>query len=109
LETAKKSEKDVEYQLEQFNAELEHYNIKLSAKNGVIGTLLTKDHERGMTIESFREDRKVFKGLEQFQNINMRIMARFKECAKLEKDLEDKDMIIKRLNNVIEEYRYDHQ
>ena len=48
LETAKRSEKDVEYQLEQFTAELEHYNIKLSAKNGVIGTLLAKDHERGI-------------------------------------------------------------
>ena len=109
LETIKKSEIDVESQLEQFSAELEHHNIKLSAKNGVIVTLLTKDRERQRTIESFGSDLKVYKGLDQFKNINEGIMIRFKECAKLEKELEDKDMIIQRLNNVIEEYRYEHQ
>ena len=109
LESLTKSEKDVEYQLEQFSLELQHHNIKLSAKNGVIKTLLAKDNERQSTIESFADDLKVYKGLDQFQNINAGVMARFKECAKLEKELEDKDMIIKRLNSVIEEYRYDHQ
>ena len=109
IKTIKKSETDVESQLEQFSAELEHHNIKLSAKNGVIVTLLTKDRERQRTIESFGSDLKVYKGLDQFKNINEGIMIRFKECAKLEKELEDKDMIIQRLNNVIEEYRYEHQ
>lgn len=109
LESLKKSEEDIEEQLRHFSSELQKHNLQLAAKNGVIKTLLAKDRDRQKTIESFADDIRVYKGLEQFQNINAGIMAKFKECAKLEKELEDKDMIIKRLNNVIEEYRYDRQ
>jgi hypothetical protein len=109
LESLKKSEKDIEYQFEQFGSELQHQNLKLTAKNGVIKTLLAKDRERQKTIENFADDLKIYKGLEEFENVTVGVRARFKECEKLEKELEDKDMIIARLNSVIEEYRYDQQ
>ena len=109
LQTLKKSEKDVESQLKNFGSELQHHNIKLSAKNGVIEKLLTKDREHNSSIETLRTELDIFKGLQQFTNVNMGMMARFKECAKLERELEEKDMVIQRLNNVIEEYRYENQ
>jgi len=85
------------------------HNIKLSAKNGVIEKLLTKDREHNSSIETLRTELDIFKGLQQFTNVNMGMMARFKECAKLERELEEKDMVIQRLNSVIEEYRYENQ
>jgi len=109
LETLRNTEDDVNTNLHDFTAELEQHNIKLTAKNGVIESLISRDSERQNTINTLQKELDIFKGLSEYQNINMGVMARFKECAKLEQDLEEKEMVIKRLNDIIEEYRYENQ
>jgi len=109
LETLRNTEDDVNKNLHDFTAELEQHNIKLTAKNGVIESLIARDSERQNTINTLQKELDIFKGLSEYQNINMGVMARFKECAKLEQDLEEKEMVIRRLNDIIEEYRYENQ
>jgi hypothetical protein len=48
---------------------------------------------------------KVFKGLSEYQSVNLGMINRLKECSRLEQELEEKERVIQRLNNVIEEYR----
>eukprot|EP00979_Chaetoceros_neogracilis_P001851 scaffold338_cov231-Chaetoceros_neogracile.AAC.21 len=109
LETLRKTEEDVGKNNQDFSAELERHNIKLSAKNGVIESLLTRDNKRKSTIKTLQNELDIFKGLSEYQNINMGVMSRFKECAKLEQELEEKDMVVRRLNDIIEDYRYENQ
>lgn len=109
LETLRRTKEDVGKHNQDFNAELEQHNIKLFAKNSVIESLLTRDSERKSTINTLQKELDIFKGLSEYQNINMGVMARFKECAKLEQELEEKEMVVRRLNDIIEDYRYEHQ
>lgn len=109
LKTLESTKNDISVKLEEFSSELQNHNIKLAAKNGVIEKLISKDQERRCAIDALEKELQIFKGLSEYQSINMGVMARFKECALLEQQLQEKEMVIKRLNDVIEEYRYENQ
>lgn len=109
LKTLESTKNDFETLLEQCNSELQQHNIKLAAKNSLIENLISKDRERRNAIEALEKELEILKGLSEYQSINMGVMARFKECANLEQQLKEKEMVIKRLNDVIEEYRYENQ
>jgi len=109
LDTLESTKNEIDSILEEFNSELQQHNTKLAAKNGLIENLLSKDRDRRSTIEALEKELEILKGLSEYQSINMGVMARFKECANLEQQLKEKEMVIKRLNDVIEEYRYENQ
>jgi cell division protein FtsB len=109
LKTLESTKNDFETLLEQCNSELQQHNIKLAAKNSLIENLISKDRDRRNAIEALEKELEILKGLSEYQSINMGVMARFKECANLEQQLKEKEMVIKRLNDVIEEYRYENQ
>lgn len=109
LKTLESTKNEFDSLLEEFNSELQQHNIKLSTKNSLIENLLSKDRERRSAIETLEKELEILKGLSEYQSINMGVMARFKECANLELQLKEKEMVIKRLNDVIEEYRYENQ
>mmetsp|Transcript_5153 Transcript_5153/g.9791 ORF Transcript_5153/g.9791 Transcript_5153/m.9791 type:complete len:1612 (+) Transcript_5153:450-5285(+) len=109
LETLDSTKNEIDSILEGFNSELHQHNIKLAAKNGLIENLLSKDRERRSAIEGLEKELEILKSLSEYQSINIGVMARFKECANLEEQLKEKEMVIKRLNDVIEEYRYENQ
>lgn len=105
LETLKKTEKETNSHLISFGTELKNHETKLSAKNTVIRNLQLKERDSRSSIESLQAELRVFKGLGEFKNVNSGVLASFRKCDKLEKELEEKEMVIQRLNNVIEDYR----
>ncbi len=98
-------EKDITSQLQLFDSELKNHSIKLIAKNEVIEKLLKSDTGNRSKIDALQADLNEFKGLSVYSSVNAGVMARFKQCAELEQELEDKERVIERLNHVISEYR----
>ena len=85
LEMMKKSEKEGKTQLDKFGVELDCHQTKLVAKNDVIETLLKHNREHQTSVECLRSELDIFKGLSKYSSVNVGVMARFKECSKLER------------------------
>ena len=89
--------------LTSFEAEVQHHNIKTSAKDSVIEDLLKTDKRLSEKVEKLQSEIDVFKSLSKYSSVNVGVMTRFQECYKLEQELQEKDSEIKRLNSVIAE------
>ena len=105
LDSLRESEQEIMVQLEKLNIEFNQHKMHLEAKDEVITTLIRKDNEQKDSIDHLEMELKVFKGLSEYQSVNLGMINRLKECSRLEQELEEKERVIQRLNNVIEEYR----
>lgn len=105
LDSLRETEQEIMIQLEKLNIEFNRHKMHVEAKDEVITTLIRKDNEQKDTIDNLEMELKVFKGLSEYQSVNLGMINRLKECSRLEQELEEKERVIQRLNNVIEEYR----
>jgi chromosome segregation ATPase len=105
MESLNEIEKQMNENVEKLKMEIRHYDLKLGVKDDIIEGLIQSEKELKETIETLREEVEVFKSLESFSSVNVGVMARFKECRRLENEVKEKDRVIQRLNVVIEEYR----
>ena len=105
LDSLRESEQEIMVQLEKLNIEFNQHKMHLEAKDEVITTLIRKDNEQKDSIDHLEMELKVFKGLSEYKSVNLGMINRLKECSRLEQELEEKERVIQRLNNVIEEYR----
>ena len=95
--------------IEQLKKEVEHQDIKISAKDTVIEGLVSTERKLKDEVDSMKGEIDVFKGLQSFSSVNIGVMARFKECAKLENKLKEKDEIIQQFQKEIEGLREDRR
>ncbi len=101
LESIKEIENEMRCNLDVFEKEVLHQNIKISAKDGVIEKLLKTDERLNEKIKDLQAELDVFKGLSTYSSVNSGVMARFQESFRLEKELNDKEDEIKRLSSII--------
>jgi len=105
LKAIHESKNDVKTQLARFDIELSNHQVKLAARSEVIGKLLQSDNQNSSKVEVLQKELNEYKGLSTYSSVNAGVMARFKQCSELEEELEEKERVILRLNNVISEYR----
>jgi len=105
IESLRESEKQIESYLEDLRKDISNQNIKTSAKDDVIEDLLRSGSDQKLEIESLRSELKVLQSLSKFSCLDSGVIATLKELSKIQEDLQEKERIIQRLNNVIEEYR----
>jgi hypothetical protein len=105
LDSLHESEQEIMIHLEKLNIEFNRHKMHVEVKDEVITTLIRKDNEQKDNIDNLEMELKVFKGLSEYQSVNLGMINRLKECSRLEQELEEKERVIQRLNNVIEEYR----
>ena len=106
-EVMKEIENQSKESIELLTKEVEHQDIKISAKDTVIERLLSTERKLKDEVNSMQAEIDVFKGLQSFSSVNIGVMARFKECAKLEDKLKEKNEIIRYLKKEIDELRDD--
>jgi len=105
MESLCESEKKNEDFLDELRKELNHQTIKIYAKDSVIEDLMRAQASHTIEIENLDSELNMLKSLSDYSTVNVGIIAKFKEFSKVQDELQDKDRIIYRLNNVIEEYR----
>merc|ERR1740136_417662 len=99
------SENKAEDLLEDLKKDIDHQEIKISAKDGVIEGLMRSENRLTLDIENLLSQLNILKSLSDYSSVNVGVIARFKEFSKIEDELREKERIIERLNNVIDEYR----
>lgn len=101
LESMKEIENEMRCNLDVFEKEVRHQNIKISAKDGVIENLLKTDERLNEKIKDLQVELDVFKSLSTYSSVNSGVMARFQDSFRLEKELNHKEDEIKRLSSII--------
>jgi len=105
MESLCDSEKRSVDMLEEIKNDIEHQNIKISAKDGIIEGLMKSKRSLNNDIQNLLSQLNILKSLNDYSSLNAGVIARFKEFTKIENELQEKERIIDRLNNVIDEYR----
>jgi len=105
MESLCTSENKAEDLLEDLKKDIDHQEIKISAKDGVIEGLMRSENRLTLDIENLLSQLNILKSLSDYSSVNVGVIARFKEFSKIEDELREKERIIERLNNVIDEYR----
>ena len=101
IEALKEIKSEMTQKIHTFEKEVIHQNIKIVAKDGIIENLLQSDERLSEKVIDLQSQLEVFKDLSSYSSINLGVMTRFQECMKLEKELQEKDEKIKRLNFII--------
>lgn len=105
LQSLREAEDEMKGYLKDLKADIDSQNIKVTAKDGVIEELMKNEKMTNDVLKSLQSELGVLKSLSNYSSINAGVMAKFRECAKLESEMQEKERIINRLNNVIDEYR----
>jgi predicted RNase H-like nuclease (RuvC/YqgF family) len=101
MESLQEIEKEMKQNLSIFKKEVQHQDIKIAAKDNVIENLLKTDERLKENVKKLQSEIDVFKSLSNYSSVNVGVMTRFQECHKLEQELEEKELEIKRLNGII--------
>ena len=105
LNSLHESEKQFEVFLEDFKKDIDHQNIKILAKDEVIESLLRTDSDQKIKIKSLQSELNILKSLSDYSCVNVGVIEKFKHFAEVQEEMQEKDRIIQRLKNVIEDYR----
>ena len=97
------TESQIKGTIKELGKEVQHQDIKISAKDTVIEGLILSKTKLKDELESAQTEIDIFKGLQSFSSVNIGVMSRFKECSKLEEKLKEKDEIINHLMKEIDE------
>jgi len=105
LKSLRESEIELKRFLGGLKADIDKQNMKDIAKDGVIEDLIKNEKTTIVNLESLQSELDVLRSLNNYSSIDEGIMSKFRECAKLESQNQEKDRIINRMNNIIDEYR----
>lgn len=105
LKSLRESEIELKRFLGGLKADIEKQNIKVTAKDNVIEDLMKNEKVTNVTLESLQSELEILKSLSNYSSIDEGILSKFRECARLDSQNQEKDRIINRLNNIIDDYR----
>jgi len=105
LKSLRESEIELKRLLGELKTDIDKQNVKVIAKDGVIEVLMKNEKATNVKLGSLQSELDAFRSLSDYSSIDEGIMSKFRECAKLELQNQEKDRIINRLENIIDEYR----
>jgi len=105
LKSLGESEEDVKYYLEQLKEDIDHQNIQIVAKDGIIEDLMKNEKATHIMLKTLQSEMDIVKSMGNYSSVNEEVMSKFRECTQLESEMQEKERIINRLNHVIDEYR----
>lgn len=105
LKSLRESEIELKRFLGDLKTDIDKQNVKVIAKDGVIEVLMKNEKATNVKLGSLQSELDALRSLSNYSSIDEGIMSKFRECAKLELQNQEKDRIINRLENIIDEYR----
>jgi len=105
LKSLGESEEEVKCYLEQLKRDIDHQNIQIVAKDGIIEGLIKNDKSTHIMLKTLQSELDIVKSMGNYSSVNEEVMSKFRECTQLESEMQEKERIINRLNHIIDEYR----
>jgi len=105
LKSLGESEQEVKSYLDQLKLDIDHQNIQIVAKDGIIEGLMKNDKSTHIMLKELQSEFDIVKSMGNYSSVNEEVMSKFRECTQLESEIQEKERIINRLNHIIDEYR----